>query len=329
MVKSESIKRIFAISLVALMLVTLCSCKGKQEEETSLISEEATSVITTVQNVTEPTDTTEPTQPTSDSTTTGPSEQATEPTDNPESTETVTQPWTETATETVAPTGVQTITDSNKTIVYPAALASSQYKYPVVSWANGTGCPTQLYQKVIEAIANAGYIVVADSTTMSGDGTAQIDSINYIINKNSDYSSVFYNKVDTVNIGVCGQSQGGRSCINAAQNDSRIRAVVSIAGASTADESSGLKTPCLFLTATNDNIVKSESWCLPSYNAVSGRAAYASLKGGNHLSFNSMSGYAIDWFNAYLKNDSTAKAVFTDGGKLANDSAWQDFKNKN
>jgi hypothetical protein len=43
----------------------------------------------------------------------------------------------------------------------------------------------------------------------------------------------------------------------------------------------------------------------------------------------SVSNYVLDWFNAYLKNDANAKAVFTDGGKLANDKAWQDFRNKN
>ena len=42
-----------------------------------------------------------------------------------------------------------------------------------------------------------------------------------------------------------------------------------------------------------------------------------------------VSGYVIDWFDAYLKNDKTARAVFQTGGKLANDSAWRDFANKN
>ena len=43
----------------------------------------------------------------------------------------------------------------------------------------------------------------------------------------------------------------------------------------------------------------------------------------------SVSNYVLDWFNGYLRNDSSAKNVFADGGKLANDSAWQDFRNKN
>lgn len=322
MKKINNLNRIILMLLVFTMIFCLCSCKSKDENESTLPSENTGTVTAS----TETTGVITETEPSESETQT--TETTTQTTSQTEAV-TQTQAQTEIITQAVAPTGVETVTDGNKTVVFPAQLRTSQNRYPVVAWANGTGCPTQLYKTLIDTIANAGYIVVADSTVMSGNGEAQIDSINYIINKNGDSSSVFFNKVDTVNIGVCGQSQGGKSCINAAKKDSRIRAVVSIAGASSADEADGIKVPCLFLTATNDNIVRSGEWCLPSYNAVDGRAAYASLKGGNHLSFNSMSGYTIDWFNAYLKNDSNAKAVFTDGGKLSCDSNWQDFKNKN
>ena len=61
--------------------------------------------------------------------------------------------------------------------------------------------------------------------------------------------------------------------------------------------------------------------------------ASVALKGGIHTSCmtnpSSVSNYVLDWLNGYLRNDSSAKNVFTDGGKLANDSAWQDFRNKN
>ena len=329
MKKMKILKNTLAIILVSVLLFSLCSCKSKKEDKTSSQTESTTVTTTVATSLDENTETqqdqaTTLTQQQSDLITSA-TQQVPDTTDSQQQLPTQTQQ----ITEPVVVSGTETITDSNKTIVFPAALRNSSNKYPVIAWANGTGCPTQLYMKLIGDIANAGYIVIADSTVMSGDGTAQIDSINYIINKNGDSSSVFYKKVDTVNIGVCGQSQGGRSCINAAQKDSRIRAVVSIAGASTADEAKGIKIPCLFLTATNDNIVKSGDWCLPSYNAVAGRAVYASLVGGNHLSFNNMSGYAIDWFNAYLKNDANAKAVFADGGKLSTDSLWQDYKEKN
>ena len=316
---SKSFKIIFALLLTAVMLFGLCSCSKKAGDETTTHAE-----ITTEQTQNaEVTDAVATTQ--AEITTEAPKTTAAPVTEAPTQAEIV--------TEAPEITGIETITDGNKTIIYPLALKSSQRTYPVIAWANGTGCPTKLYIKLLEAFANGGYIVVADSSVMSGDGTAQINSVDYILNKNADSSSVFYNKVDTAAIGVSGQSQGGRSCINAAQKDSRLRCVVSIAGASNADEARGLSVPCFFITGTKDNVVVSSQWCQPSYDAVSGRAAYASLKDGTHLSFSThtdqIAGYSLDWFNAYLKNDDNAKAVFYDGGKLANDSAWQDFQNKN
>ena len=186
---------------------------------------------------------------------------------------------------------------------------------------------------MLEALAEGGYIVVADADTMTADGTTQRDSIDYILAQNSDSASPFYNKVDTEKIGACGHSQGGRSSVNAAQADSRIGAVVSIAGASSAEEASGLTTPSLFLTGTNDMIVVSSQWCKPSYDAVAGRAAYASLEDATHTACmtapKKIANYTLDWFNAYLKGDAAAEAVFQDGGKLANDGYWKDFENKN
>ena len=168
---------------------------------------------------------------------------------------------------------------------------------------------------------------------MTADGKEQIDSIDYIIDQNSNASGSFYNKVDTNAIGVCGHSQGGRSCINAAQADDRIRCVVSIAGASSAEEADGLTTPCLFLTGTNDMVVVSSQWCKPSYDAVAGRAAYASLEDAVHTACmtnpKKIADYTLCWFDAYLKEDDEAKAVFEDDGRLANDGYWKDFENKN
>lgn len=121
--------------------------------------------------------------------------------------------------------------------------------------------------------------------------------------------------------------------MNAARKDGRIRCLVSIAGASSAEEADGLGIPCLFLTGTADLVVVSSLWCRPSYEAVSGRAVYASLKGAVHTTCmtqpRKVSGYALAWFDAYLNGDAGAREVFTAGGKLSNDPAWRDFAEKN
>lgn len=231
------------------------------------------------------------------------------------------------------PTGVKSVTDGNKKIYYPAALEALQKQYPVIVWANGTGCATDTYDGLLKRIAEGGYIVVADSSVMTADGKAQIDSIDYITGKNSDKNSIFYGKADIAKIGATGHSQGGRSSVNAAQKDSRIKCIVSIAGASSKDEAKGLRAPALYLTGTADMVVVSSQWCKPSYDVSEGRAVYASLKGAGHTvcmtSPDKVSGYVVSWFDAYLKNDSAAIAKFQNGGDLSKDSAWQDFASKN
>lgn len=231
------------------------------------------------------------------------------------------------------PTGVKSLTDGSKKVYYPAALEAETKQYPVVVWANGTGCATDTYDGLLKKIAEGGYIVVADSSVMTADGKAQIDSIDYIIGKNSDAGSIFCGRVDTGKIGAAGHSQGGRSSVNAAQKDGRIKCIVSIAGASSKDEAKGIKASALYLTGTADMVVVSSQWCKPSYDASEGRAVYASLKGGVHTTCmanpDKVSGYTVSWFDAYLKNDSAAKAKFQNGGELSKNSAWQDFASKN
>lgn len=231
------------------------------------------------------------------------------------------------------PEEAMVIKDSNKTVYYPKSLSSSERKYPVIVWANGTGCATSTYDSLLKIFAEAGYIVVADDSVMTADGTEQRDSIDYILDEAKRSGSKFYQKVDTSKIGAVGHSQGGRSAVNAAQKDSRIVCVLSIAGASNAEEAGGLSTPIFFMTGTNDMVVASSMWVEPSYNAVTGKAVYASLKNGVHTTCmtnpTKISGYAVDWFDAYLKGDSSAKKEFAAGAALSKDSAWQDFACKN
>lgn len=217
-------------------------------------------------------------------------------------------------------------------VLCPKALAESEGRFPVVVWANGTMCPPVLYTKLLREIAKSGYIVVASPEMMPKDGKEQIAAIDYIISENADKDSLFYNKVDTEKIGAVGHSQGGASTVNAAAADNRIKAVVSIAGASRKDEAAVLKVPTLFFTGKLDFVVFSPWWTKPSYNACNVPAVYASLKLGIHTSciFNADAyiGYTVKWLNTWLFG-SNDKSVFLPGGSLSADCNWTDFQVKN
>ena len=222
---------------------------------------------------------------------------------------------------------------SGQIIFYPADLPTGNDTYPVIAWANGTMCAPGLYYELLSQIAAGGYIVVTNTNMMSADGTAQIGSIDYIIAQNTNPDSIFYGKVDTENIGVAGHSQGGRSSVNAAVADSRIDCVLSIAGSNYKSEAKQLSTPTLFTTGSLDSIVMPALWVKPAYQACTGTAVYASLKNGVHTSCvlnpDKYANYAIKWFDAFLKNDASAKKVFQPGGAFSKDSNWGKYASKN
>lgn len=218
---------------------------------------------------------------------------------------------------------------SGKIVFYPKALETCDEVYPVVVWANGTGCVTGLYYDLLRSFASAGYIVVADTTVMSADGKDQIDAIDYIAAKNAQPDSVLYGRVNIAKTCAAGHSQGGRSALNAAAADSRISCVLSIAGSSFKSEAKGVSCPAFFMTGTADLMVLSSLWVKPAYEAVQGRAVYASLKNGVHttciFSHEKISGYAIAWLDANLKDNEASAAIFSPNGALANDKAWKSF----
>ena len=282
-----------------------------------------------------------PTQaPVTEAPTVPPTEAPTQaPTEIPTETTTeapVTETTTEVTTEPLPTTGVGKYTATyagvEQAVFYPNSMLSSTEALPVIAWANGTGFSYTIYENLIKEIAEGGYIVVANSETMSADGTAQITSLEFAIAENSTSTSVLFNKVNTQKLAVAGHSQGGRSSVNAAAKDSRIACALSLAGSNFVEEAEKLNTPTLFFAGGRDLIVGAERWIVPAYEACKGPAVYACLTDGVHTTCSTSpqtySGYAIKWFDAWLKNDQSAKAIFKEGGELSGDIAWQDFRCK-
>ena len=224
-----------------------------------------------------------------------------------------------------------TYTTSDRTYIvyYMSELLTHNSKFPIISWANGTGCAPSLYDGLLREIASAGFIVIASDETMAADGTAQIAQIDFVIEENSNKSSALYKKVNTSRIGVIGHSQGGRSAVNAGAMDDRINCVISLAGSNYVEEAEKLSKPVLFMAGTKDKIVDADKWLVTAYNAVTGPAVYSSLNGAIHTTCCSdptaYSRYIISWFNSWFYNDNNHKDIFKDGGELSQDSDWSGF----
>jgi dienelactone hydrolase len=219
-------------------------------------------------------------------------------------------------------------------VYYPKDLTTSNKKYPVVVWGNGTFADWDNYQELLSKIAAGGYIVVANTDSFCGTGVTESASVNFIIKEGKDSKSMFYNKVDAEHVGAGGHSQGGMSAVNSSRLNSKIDCVFDVQGCQLKSEAAQLKVPTFFVTSTQDAIVSS-SWVKNSYNACKAPAVYASVKNGKHLDPCDnhapaiFAEYAVKWFDAFLKNDSTAKAAFLKGGKLSKDSRWVDYASKN
>ena len=217
-------------------------------------------------------------------------------------------------------------------VYYPENIKSSKKTYPVLSWANGTMCQPSMYTGMFAELAKGGYIVVASSETMSADGNAQIEALDFVISLNNNSSSCAYKKVNTSKLGVIGHSQGGRSSVNAAVKDSRIKCVVSIAGSNYLEEAEPNSTPTLFIAGGKDMIVSPSQWIQPAYDVAKGPAVYASLNGAIHTTCCSnpekYSSYILDWCDAWLKGDAKTLYTFISNGNLASDSNWSDFQCK-
>ena len=225
-------------------------------------------------------------------------------------------------------------TSYEQTVFFPKELTSSSKKYPVVVWGNGTFASWDVYEELLSQISAGGYIVVANDDRYCGSGESESASVDFIVGKNSDKNSIFYNKVDVDHIGAGGHSQGGMSAVNASLKNSKIDCVFDIAGCQTPSEASQLKVPTFFMSGTKDLVVNA-LWVKNTYNKCKAPAVYASLKNGYHLDPVDTHSpavyveYALNWFDAFLKNDSKAKAGFLKGGKLSKDSRWVNYASKN
>ena len=109
-------------------------------------------------------------------------------------------------------------------IWYPTDIKTSNEKYPVVIFANGTGIKASKYSSLLEHLASWGFIVMGTEEEYSWNGFSSEMCLKLMIKLNSTKDTpylkdnIFYGNVDLDNIGISGHSQGGVGTINAVTN---------------------------------------------------------------------------------------------------------------
>jgi hypothetical protein len=237
-----------------------------------------------------------------------------------------------------------TVTSGTATyyLYYPTQLGTGGMRHPIVTWGNGTNATPSNYYGLLNHLASWGFAVVAVDDPTTGTGAEMLAAAQYMVQKDSDSSSVFYQKLDTAHIGAIGHSQGAGGAVNATNHSNGlITTAVTIALPNQIWVSAGdeyyvdqLTVPVLFLGGANDIVIASPATQTGYYNQVPGAAAVAVLKGAGHNTIQQTGGGFLGYINAWLmyvlRNDSAARGAFVGAPPEINTNAsWSNQAEKN
>lgn len=236
----------------------------------------------------------------------------------------------------------------NYKIWYPTKLEENNNdKYPVVVFVNGTGVPYQKYGATFEHLASWGFVVIGNDDANSASGKSSSITLDYILSLNSNEESIFFNKLDTTNVGISGHSQGGVGAINAVTEFDNSNVFTSIYTASTTSielanalewnyDVKKISIPYFMVAGTGkvdaETIAPLDSMIKNYMNLNSDiKAVMARRKNTDHGDMLLYAdGYMTAWFRYTLMNDEEASKVFLGDSAeiLSNSNNWQDVRIK-
>lgn len=237
-------------------------------------------------------------------------------------------------------------------IWYPTELESADTIYPLVVMANGTGVPASKYEPIFDHLASWGFVVVGNEDSSSWDGLSTSESLAFMLEQNADESSLFYERLDTGNIGVAGHSQGGVGALNAVTEYENGACYKTIYTASATHHElavalgwdydvSRIYIPYFMVAGTGQldagggkgeqNAGIAPLWSLQeNYEALPGDAVkvYARRTNTDHGEMLARAdGYMTAWFLYQLKGDADAEKVFVGAeAEIADNANWQDVE---
>ena len=244
-------------------------------------------------------------------------------------------------------------------IWYPSEMGENRVKYPLVIMANGTGIKASKYKEVFEHLASWGLIVVGNEDKNSRTGASSAATLDYLLELNNDITSIFYEKIDTTNIGIGGHSQGGVGAVNAvtsqyngkmykaiflASTTSPALANPNVLGADWCYDMSKISIPCFMVAGTgffdagnaiDKSITEGQGisplWALnENYNSISDSVdkVMARLSNKDHGDLlRGADAYMTAWFMYYLRGDIDAKKIFfVENAEILNNENWQDIR---
>ena len=229
-------------------------------------------------------------------------------------------------------------------IWYPTELLNGSKKFPVIIVSNGTGVKASKAKAMFEHFASWGFIIVGTEEEYSWNGFSAEMSLNYLLKCNDDSESIFYQKIDTDNIGSVGHSQGGVGAINAVTDTKHSNVYKTVVAESPANielaeslewdsDISKVNIPILLVAGTgkvdSQTIIPidklNEMYDLVTQAPIKVMARRNGLDHGEILY--SVDGYVTAWFMWQLQGDNeAAKAFIGDVSELNNNDLYVDIR---
>ena len=229
-------------------------------------------------------------------------------------------------------------------VYYPADLKTSKKKWPLVLMANGTGTRASKYKAIFRHLASWGFIVVGNEDEWTWDGKTISKSLDIMLKANADPSSLFYQKVDTTNVGLSGHSQGGMCVYTAAslfKNSHLYKALCTQSGTAAmlvdslgADFLKDIKAPMLLMGGCgyfDDKALCKLDDLLKSYEGISSeQRILGRIKGTDHGDMLPRGdAYMTAWMLFWLYDDTIAARCFVGkDAEILTNKNWQNVKLK-
>lgn len=226
-------------------------------------------------------------------------------------------------------------------IFYPADLEETDAQYPAVVVVNGSGATAAKTSTLFEHLASWGFVVIGNEDTGTGTGETTGTMTAYLLELAQDPESIFYQKIDTDNIGITGHSQGGAgtlAAITVGETRQVYKAAVALSPTypELADalgwhyEMDKVEIPLLMVAGTEGEF-ELETVIPPQilaemYEDVTSPKVVMRRIGAEHAeTLYAADGYVTAWFCWQLKDDETAAAVFCgEDPELLSNPLYQD-----
>lgn len=204
------------------------------------------------------------------------------------------------------------------TVHYPTSTADGTFGGVVI--APGFTLDASSIAWLGPRLASRGFVVLTISTTtpfdQPGSRADQLASaLTYLTT-----SSAARTRVDPRRLAVMGHSMGGGGTIEAANDDTSLKAAVAMTPWHTRKTWSAVRTPTLVIGAQNDTIASTSDHARPLYQGIATQApkAYLELKGADHfaptyLGSTTLAQYSIAWLKRWVDDDTRYTTFITTG----------------